>query len=1189
MINNRSEIQKENKFMIYGRFQLVVDEKDRTTDAILLEANTAFADHFSKSKKDIIGTSKLDLFADIYQGKENEWSSKYYDVCFKHQQFEETVYSESLNTHFELSVFSPAVGEFIILMRKDFSIEEEEELSRLILNLMSDAIFVTNNAGKITFVTPGASRLFGESVEEIYGKGSIKNILGDACMHLLDSVQEKNRFFEVLVGTASDSFCEVVVEMKSLSFSKNYSILFVCKDITDKNKAIKEALDQRERLRAIINTIPDLVWMKDIGGKYLACNSEFESFYGASENEIIGKRDHDFVSDELADFFRKHDLKAMKLKRPSKNEEIITYKSNGREVDVETTKTPFYDSEGELVGVLGIARDITERNSIQRELVATNIKLEQLINTVDGILWEAHPETLKFSFISNKVEEVLGYSPQEWFSSDTFWVDHLYEGDKERVVNFCLDQTRKGKSHQAEFRFYKKDGSVIWVKEYVTVVKNEEGAVINLVGLTMDIDEQLRNKQDLGKYHRFFQIAQDNFCIANTDGILLELNPQFLKTLGYTLKELGQKDFSDLVHPEDLKSTLSQIEDLNTSEKTVNFRNRYKTKTGEYRHFDWSTVLYDGFYYGVARDVTEEVNAKVNLEFKKELLDKAQQTAKLGHWTWSKSSNKLHCSDEIFRVFGEEPQAFEVTVKTYYNFIHPDDRSYVRSVFNESIRKRQPYQLIHRIFTKEGYIKYVEEKSEMIFDTEGELVSAIGTVQDITSRYLIEEELKLRDENLSKFFENVHVGIARNSMDGSFIEINPEFQRFTGYTEKELIKMSYWDLTPKIYARDEEKQLASLKNEGRYGPYHKHYITKEGELVPVLLNGVKTFDANGNEYIWSVIQDITEEEEFKNQLQQDVAKFKLLLDIGKLIAFEVDLETRNISTIRERTKINSSAFPIHEVKNLDDFLLAVKKEHRNYYQRKLQQLINKEIDQFSGDFQIKQGNEYFWHETVLTILESDESGKPIKIFITLKNIEEEKNEEKKRLINQEKERLRISRDIHDSIGQMLVGTRLTLKLKKDNELDLSEIDELLDEMIKESRLIINNFGISLQESDNLYEAFRRLKEKMNKIYEGKIKIGWKGNKDIDDLKVSTNIFRISQEALSNAIKYAQSERIDIYVRNTEGFEMDVVDYGLGFDLLDVETGFGVHNMQERANEIGGEIEIRSVLGKGTIIKFRYRN
>jgi two-component system sensor histidine kinase/response regulator len=129
------------------------------------------------------------------------------------------------------------------------------------------------------------------------------------------------------------------------------------------------ALASKEaHLSTLVRTIPDLTWLKDEEGVYLACNPTFERFFGATEEEIVGKTDYDFVSKELADFFREHDRRAMNSPKGSTNEEELTFAVGGHRGHFETVKTPTHNRDGELVGVLGIAREITERKLLTESL-----------------------------------------------------------------------------------------------------------------------------------------------------------------------------------------------------------------------------------------------------------------------------------------------------------------------------------------------------------------------------------------------------------------------------------------------------------------------------------------------------------------------------------------------------------------------------------------------------------------------------------------------------------------------------------------------------------------------------------------------------------------------------------------------------------------------------------------------------
>ncbi|MCP4282967.1 MAG: EAL domain-containing protein, partial [Gammaproteobacteria bacterium] len=163
----------------------------------------------------------------------------------------------------------------------------------------------------------------------------------------------------------------------------------------------RNALKRNERfLNTIIITLPDLIWLKDPDGVYLACNSRFEEFFGASEAEILGKTDYDFVDTELADYFRAHDKKAILNGSPSVNEERVTFASDGHRELLETTKTPMLDDDGELIGVLGIGHNITQRKKAEvfdennaeiSEMIAMGRPAVEIYDAIALMYEERHP------------------------------------------------------------------------------------------------------------------------------------------------------------------------------------------------------------------------------------------------------------------------------------------------------------------------------------------------------------------------------------------------------------------------------------------------------------------------------------------------------------------------------------------------------------------------------------------------------------------------------------------------------------------------------------------------------------------------------------------------------------------------------------------------------------------------------
>ena len=182
---------------------------------------------------------------------------------------------------------------------------------------------------------------------------------------------------------------------------------------------MKEALIKSEaHLRTLIRTIPDLIWLKDPQGNYLSCNHRFESLFGAKEKDIIGKNDYDFVDKELADLFRKYDNVAIAKGAPSRNEEEVTFAEDGHREILETIKTPLYRSDGQLSGVLGIGRDITERKQNEERLQQAQ-KLESIGTLAGGI---AHD-------FNNLLYPLLGYTEllKEDIPADSPLQDHIDE------------------------------------------------------------------------------------------------------------------------------------------------------------------------------------------------------------------------------------------------------------------------------------------------------------------------------------------------------------------------------------------------------------------------------------------------------------------------------------------------------------------------------------------------------------------------------------------------------------------------------------------------------------------------------------------------------------------------------------------------------------------------------------------
>ena len=155
---------------------------------------------------------------------------------------------------------------------------------------------------------------------------------------------------------------------------------YICAFATDisERKQMEKALRKNERmLRTLFQSLPDLIWLKDPDGVYITCNHKFEQFCGHKEEELVGKTDYDIVDKEQADAFRRYDQAAIAKGAPSYNEEWVTFASSGEKALVEVVKTPMYDNQGQLIGVLGVSRDITQKHLNEKERAKLEDQLQQ--------------------------------------------------------------------------------------------------------------------------------------------------------------------------------------------------------------------------------------------------------------------------------------------------------------------------------------------------------------------------------------------------------------------------------------------------------------------------------------------------------------------------------------------------------------------------------------------------------------------------------------------------------------------------------------------------------------------------------------------------------------------------------------------------------------------------------------------
>ncbi|MEW6144534.1 MAG: PAS domain S-box protein [Thermodesulfobacteriota bacterium] len=275
----------------------------------------------------------------------------------------------------------------------------------------------------------------------------------------------------------------------------------------------------------------------------------------------------------------------------------------------------------------------------------------------------------------------------------------------------------------------------------------------------------------------------------------------------------------------------------------------------------------------VAEDITKRREAEEALRKAKESLSDAQRIAHLGNWDWDVITNELHWSDEVYRIFGYEPQEFGATYGSFLNSVHPDDRDFVKKAVDDALYRGAIYSIDHRIVLPDGSERFVHEQAEVVFDDYGRPVRMIGTVLDITGLRKTEKALREHERMLTTVLSSLPgcTYRCRNDEDFSFEFASEGLKALTGYTfeDYESKKVNYLDI---VNPEDLPPLLSDV-----YEALEKHKMyelvyrirTRTGEEKWVWDKGQGVYSPSGELlYLEGFVTDITERKRLEERLRQ---------------------------------------------------------------------------------------------------------------------------------------------------------------------------------------------------------------------------------------------------------------------------------------------------------------------------------
>lgn len=233
-----------------------------------------------------------------------------------------------------------------------------------------------------------------------------------------------------------------------------------------------------------------------INGNYIDANDKFCELIGYSQQEI---KKMNFMMVTHPDDLQA-DLDNMERLRKGEIEQFSMEKryfdKNGKIIWVNITVSPLWEKNEKPTNHITIVENISDRKESQKLILQSKQKIKDLIDSIDGIVWEGNSEEPGITYISKKAEAILGYSPEEWTSDDYFWRNHIHPEDKEWVIKFSTDHARAAKPFDSEYRMIAKNGNVVWVRDIVSIYLDHEGNT-KFRGILIDITKSKQFEMDL--------------------------------------------------------------------------------------------------------------------------------------------------------------------------------------------------------------------------------------------------------------------------------------------------------------------------------------------------------------------------------------------------------------------------------------------------------------------------------------------------------------------------------------------------------------------------------------------------------------------------------------------------------------------------------------------------------------------
>jgi PAS domain S-box-containing protein len=509
------------------------------------------------------------------------------------------------------------------------------------------------------------------------------------------------------------------------------------------DELVQYVVDSSPIFRAIVDGAADAIFIKDCDGRFLLFNRAAAQFVQRPAEGVLGKKASDLFGVEAGERIRKLELEVLETGVASTVEETID--RPGTMLTFLTTRSPYRDEQGKIIGLIGIARDITEKKRVERELHQSQLRWRfALESTGDGI-WDWDMKTGKV-YYSRQWKAMLGYTKEEIGDTTAEWFDRLPPDDlalfQEAIGNHLQGKTE---DFVIEHRMRAKDGSLRWILARGKVVeRDQDGTPLRTIGTNTDITQRKSAEAELYLERERLGLAAEALHLGvwdyNFAADTILCDARWYEIYGVDPSSVvTMETFNARLHPDDVERVAQErLTTLARRERIHRMEFRIITPAGETRRILSAARMVEADertpnrFVGIVMDVTESRLAEETLQNSYEALRQAEKLAKVGSWTLDLKTSSFSSSDMLNEMNGLGPDDPPLTPDRLRDLLPPEGYEKVRCGIERCMADGTPYyvETEHRRIDGTSYFARIRGQANL--DASGKTISVTGTVQDIT-------------------------------------------------------------------------------------------------------------------------------------------------------------------------------------------------------------------------------------------------------------------------------------------------------------------------------------------------------------------------------------------------------------------------------------------------------------------------